>query len=490
MSLKLRASLSLVAVLFFLIVMAGCGSGNQITPPAPEGFTNANLNGTFSFSVTGTDAATNSFFSIAGSLQANGSGQITGGTVDINSPGTLATPINTTVSGTYSVLSDGRTVANLTTPAGNFTIDFVLLSNTQGLVVRFDNNASASGSLDLQNSSAFSNTALAGSFAFNLSGVDSGGNSDSTAGAFTFNSSGGVTTGVQDLNDNGAVFANTTITGGTVASPTTGRGTVTLDTSNGALDFAFYVIDANHIRLISTDTFPIFSGDAFRQPASFTTSSAFAAGSSAFTLAGASGGSPLVTGGILTADGNGNITSGTEDVNQNGNLSQNISVNGTYTVANTGRGTLNLGGTAFAIYPTTTGGLLMLDLNTAIASGTALQQGSASFSNSSINGTYGLNFTGVNLNLQTEVDAIAQFTADGNGNMKGAFDFNNEGALNPNLSLAGTYSISANGRGTGTLTSSAGSFSVIYYVVSSSRVLFIEADGLQPSVGLFAQQTM
>lgn len=489
MSFKLRTSLFFF-VFSFLIAMAGCGSGNQITNPAPEGFTNANLNGAYSFSVTGTNGG--GFFTFAGNLQANGAGMITGGTMDINSPGTLANPINVALTGTYSVLSDGRTVANLTTSAGNFTIAFVLLSNSNGLVVRFDNNASASGSLDLQNSGAFSSSALAGSFAFNLAGIDSGGNSDSTAGAFTFNSAGSVTTGIQDLNDNGAIFANTTISGGTVVNPSSGRGTITLNTSTGTLDFAFYVIDTNHIRLISTDTFPVFSGDAFRQPSSFTLSSAFPAGSSAFTLAGASTGNPLVAGGVLTADGNGNITSGTEDINLNNSLSQNIAVSGTYTMANTGRGTLTLTGSnqSFAIYPTMTGGLLMLDENTAIASGAALQQQGGSFSNSSVNGTYGLNFTGVNLNLGTEVDAIAQFTADGNGNIKGAFDFNNEGAINPNLSLNGTYSISANGRGTGTLTSSAGSFSVIYYVVSSSRVLFIEADGLQPSVGVFAQQTM
>lgn len=487
MSSTFRLSLSLIFILTFLLLLAGCGGGNQLTTPAPEGFTNSSLSGTYAFSVTGENGG--GFFAFAGSFQANGSGGISGGTIDINSPGTLPSPVNTSVSGTYTVNSDGRTVANLTTSAGNFTLDFVLLSNSSGLVVRFDNNASASGSVDLQNSSAFSTTALAGSFAFNLSGIDNAANSDATVGAFTFNSAGSITTGVQDLNDNGAVFANAAISGGTVTSPTTGRGTITLDTSNGPLDFAFYVIDTNHIRLISTDTLPVFSGDAFRQPASFTLSSTFPASSFVFTLAGASGGTPFVAGGTLTADGNGNITSGAEDTNVNNTLTQNIGVNGTYTIANTGRGTLNLNGSgqSLAVYPTMTGGVLMLDLG-AIATGSVLQQQSASFSNSTLNGTYGLNFTGVNLNLGSEVDAIAQFTADGNGNLKGAFDFNNSGMLNFSLSLNGTYSIGSNGRGTGTLNSSVGSFGVIYYVASSSRVLFIEADGLQPSVGIVAQQ--
>jgi hypothetical protein len=487
---KLHTPLFSIVVLFFLMVVAGCGGGGgSIATPAKAGFTNANLNGTYSFSVTGSNAG--GFFAFAGTLQANGSGTITGGTIDVNSPGTLATPSNTSLSGTYNVLSDGRTIVNLTTSLGNFTLVAVLLSNSNGLVIRFDNNATASGSLDLQNSGAFSTAALAGSFAFNLSGINAGGNPDSTAGAFTFDSAGTVTTGVQDLNDNGAVLANTAISSGTVSSPTSGRGLITLNTSNGALDFAFYVIDANHIRLISTDVAPAFSGDAFRQPSSLSVASAFPAGSFAFTLAGAAAGSPFVAGGILNADGNGNITSGsTEDNNMAGTLTQNIAVNGTYTMANTGRGTLLLNGTnqSFAIYPTMTGGLQMLVLNTAIASGTALQQSGMPFANSTVSGNFGLNFSGVNLNQVVEVDTVAQFAANGNGGMTGASDFNFAGSLSPSQTLSGTYSFAANGRGTGTLNFAGSNFTVIHYIVSGSRVLFIEADNQQPAVGVFAQQ--
>lgn len=487
MSSAVRFSLSSLLALL-LIILIGCGTGTNITTPAKEGFANSNLNGTYSFTATGTNAG--GFFSFAGSFQANGSGTITGGSLDINSPGTLANPVNTTISGTYTVNLDGRTVARLVTSLGNFTLEFVLLSNTSGLAIRFDNNASASGNVDLQNSGAFSTSALAGSWAFNISGIDLSGLPEATAGAFTFNGAGTVTTGIQDVNDNGAVSANVAMSGGSVASPTNGRGTLTLNTAIGTLDFAFYVIDANHIKLISTDTFPVFAGDAFRQPAAFTLSAAFPAGGAAFTLAGASAGLPIVAGGVLTADGNGNITGGTEDINLN-NITNNANVSGPYTLAATGRGTLSLSGTGqnFAIYPTMTGGLQMLDLG-AIASGAAFEQQGAPFSNSTIHGTYGLNFTGVNLNLGTEVDAIAQLTASGNGSFSGAFDFNNEGVLNFSLTLNGSYSITANGRGTGMLNSSLGQFGVIYYVVSSSRVLFIESDGLQPSVGVFATQTM
>jgi hypothetical protein len=494
---KIRvSSVYMVCALAVLAASAGCGGGGNsqpAAPPAQEGFNDQSLTGSYAFSVTGVDTV--GPFAFAGSLQANGDGVITGGTVDLNTQ-TLTSPTTATLTGTYSVLSDGRTMANVTTSAGlNFSLDFVLLSNSTGLVIRSDSAGTASGRIDLQNSSDFSDTALAGSFAFNLSGVDVNELPDTTAGAFTFDSTGNISTGVQDMNDDGTLTANATISGGTVASPTSGRGTITLDTSTGLLDFAYYVIDANHIRIVSTDPAPVFSGDAFRQPSSFTTSSTFAAGSFAFTVAGDADNSPFAEGGILTADGNGNITAGTEDLNVAGALTENIPVSGTYTIASTGRGTLSLNsGQEFAIYPTMTGGVQIMDL-ASIDNGTALEQSATTFSNSSITGAYGLNFTGINLSEGVEVDAISQFTADGNGNITGALDLNNSGTLSSGQSLSGTYATSPNGRGTATLNFPAetalglSNLNVVYYAVSGSQALFIETDGAQVSVGVFSQQT-
>jgi hypothetical protein len=489
---KLRSlsSFLFIFILFSISFIVGCGSGNQVNPPAKAGFTNASLKGAYAFSISGTDAG--GFFSFLGSIQADGNGTITAGTVDLNSR-TLASPVNTSATGTYNVLSDGRTTVNLNTPAGSFSMDIDLLSTSNGVLIRFDNNGTASGSINLQNATAFSDAALAGSFAFSLAGVDGGGNPDLTAGSFTFNSSGTITAGIQDLNDNGAVTANAAISG-SVANPTNGRGTITLNTNQGVLDFAFYVIDANHISILSTNSSPAFSGDAFRQPATITLASAFPAGSSAFTLAGTSNNSPLVAGGILTTNGNGTVSAGTEDVNTAGTLNQNVAVSGSYTIASTGRGTLTLNSNQnFAIYPTMTGGTLMLDLG-AIDTGSAFAQTGGPFSNGTLNGSFGLNFTGDNLNEAAELDGIAQFSANGNGSLNGALDLNNAGSLSTSAALSGNYSIAANGRGTGSFSFPGetnlglSNLNVIYYVISSSRALFIEADGIQPSAGVIVQQ--
>src|SRR5215467_152579 len=133
---KLLTVVFTVVSSFAVFFLAGCGgNGVSTTNPQNTGFTNSSLNGTYVFAVSGTNAG--GFFTVAGTLQANGNGSITGGTEDINSPGTLASPLlNVGITGSYAVRADGRTVAQVTTTGLNpnltFTIDFVLLSNTTG----------------------------------------------------------------------------------------------------------------------------------------------------------------------------------------------------------------------------------------------------------------------------------------------------------------------------------------------------------------------
>ena len=481
-----------VLFLTSVAVLAGCGGGNnQIAPPAQGNFTNASLSGSYAFAVTGTNSG--GFFALAGSLQANGSGTITGGAEDINSPGTAVVRTNVGITGTYTVRADGRTTATLIPAAGsglnNIVLDFVLLSSQSGLVVRFDNAATASGTIDLQNSGAFSNSALAGSLAFNLSGVDGSGLSLGTAGAITTDTSGNITSGVQDVNDNGTVSSNLVVTpaAGAMSNPSTGRGTVSISTGLGTLNFAFYVVDANHIKLISTDVSPVLSGDAFRQTGPF--SNASASGPFVLTLSGSIAGGPFVAGAVITSDGAGNIT-GTEDANRNGTVNTNLALTGTYSIASNGRGTLttnsSIGTANFAIYPST-GGLQVLELDS-IATGVAVTQATGAISNATVNGRYGLNLSGVDLNNQTEFDAAAQFTADGNGRLTGTLDLNNSGTLSLGLALSGTYNMSANGRGTGTLNTANSTLNLVVYAAGGAKVVFIEVDNIDPAVGVFQQQ--
>jgi hypothetical protein len=484
--------LLLLFVLSFLAVflMAGCGNGAQTRPPAPNGFTNASLNGTYAFALSGTNAS--GAFTVAGSFQANGNGTITGGTEDFNSSSTLLT--NLGITGTYAVRSDGRTTATLTaasvTPNLVINLDFVLLNTSTGLAIRFQPTATGSGSIDLQTSSAFNLTTLAGTYAFSIAGVDSAGNPEAAVGQVGIDSSGDITGGTLDDNDNFFASTNPVQIGPlAVSNPVNGRGTATITTTGlGALHFVYYVVDSNHLKLIEVDPgFPL-GGDAFRQ------TSTTVSGSFAFTLAGTTSAlNTFVAGGIINTDGAGNVLSSSVEDSDNGiTFLPAASVSGPYAVSG-GRGTMTLNGGLqnlhLVFYPST-GGLLMLDVDsTLVASGAALSQSGGPFSNNSLSGSFGLNLTGVDLVAGTEVDGIAQFTTAGTGSLSGAFDFNDGGSLFNSLALNGNYSVSANGRGTATLSpSTLGTFHVFFYMASGSRVLFLQSDVPQVSVGVFASQ--
>ena len=424
------------------------------------------------------------FFSIAGSLQADGNGNITAGVEDVNSASGVFP--NLAITGKYAISADGRGTATLFSSLNPIDIDFVLVSGKHALVIRFDQNATASGTMDLQDVSAFSAAALQGAFAFSLFGIDNG-NTLATAGMFSANNVGSITAGTEDFNDNGTVSTNLPLTGSLTVGGN-GRGIAVLTTSLGTLNFAFYIVDANHLKLIEIDSNPVLAGDAFRQQGPF--SNARLSGAYPFTLGGSSSQGPFAAGGILTADGNGNISGGVEDINNSGSVAQNLVLSGTYSIASSGRGTLTLTTTAgssnFVIYPST-GGVQMLQIDsTVVSGGSALAQQGAAFSNASIEGNYGLNLTGVTGGL--EIDSIAQFAADGNGHLKGTVDFNNSGVLALGLALNGSYSAAGNGRFTATLSSSSGSMHMAFYIVDTSLALVLDLDQNLVAVGSFQRQ--
>ncbi|HET9837023.1 MAG TPA: hypothetical protein VFR84_02230 [Candidatus Angelobacter sp.] len=471
---SLHSAVIYSAVIAFVALFTGCGGGgNSLSFPPPQGpFTNASLNGPFAFSYTGSDAR--GFLAVAGSFQADGAGHITSGMEDINSGFAIST--NAAITGTYSVRADGRGSANLNSPAGNSVIDFVIVAAGHALITRFDANATGSGTIDQQTTAAFNNAALAGTFAFNLSGIDAVNNPMAVVGNLTANATGTITSGVDDSNDNGGVITNDPVTG-SIPVNSNGRGTATINTVRGTLTFTFYVVDANHVKLVEIDAAPVLGGEAFRQTGPF--SNASVSGPFAFTLAGADvlNNAAFVAGGVLTSDGAGNITSGTEDFNDGGILTSNVGLTGNYSMAATGRGTLTIttgaGTFNFVIYPSS-GGVHALETDIRfVTTGTALQQQSTPFTASAFGGTYGLNFTALT-STGNEVDAIAEFTSDGASKLNGIIDLNNNGGITFGQPLTGTFTMAANGRATLTLQTPLGTQNMFLYMVDSNRGLFVE----------------
>jgi hypothetical protein len=482
----MRAVHCLVLSLIVLptLILSGCGGSGVKFAPTPSGsFTNSSLKGNYAFSLMGTNQF--GFLAVAGTFQADGNGNITAGLEDVNSGGGVFTSIP--VAGNYTVGADGRGTATLASSVANISFAFVVISPQRALVIRFDNNSSASGSIDLQDTSAFTASALQGSLVFNVSGIDANGADLQEVGLFTTDGTSAISGGVQDTNDNGNVATNLAVNG-TYSVATNGRGTATLITPNGSSNFAFYVVDANRLKLIQIDSVPVVGGDAFRQQAG--SSNASVNGGFAFTLGGRRGSNPLVAGGVFTADGNGNITSGVQDINS-GSVNTNLSLtNSTYSIASNGRGTLTLtnssGSSKFVIYPST-GGLQMMQVDSnVLSSGVAYPQQGSNFSTGSLNGNFGFNVTGVNGG--GEFDVVAQLAANGSGAWTGALDLNNNGGLSLGLAANGSYSLTGNGRGNSSISTSAGRMDFFIYAVSNSRVLFIEADSTSPAVGSLEHQ--
>ena len=469
---------SAVILIFF---SAGCGHSKK--GPTPQGsFSNTSLDGTYAFSFSGKNA--NGRIAVAGTLVADGSGNISSGVLDLNQQGSGAA--NGTLTGTYTVAADGRGTATLNASTGTFTLAFVVVSSSRALLIRFDKAGSGAGAMDLVSPSAFSTSALAGTLVFNLTGLDASANPLATVGSITTDTTGNVTSGVQDTSDNGSILTNQPISAGTFQVASTGRGTASITTSTGTLNFAFYVVDANHIKLVETDTQPALAGDAVRQTGTISNTSL--TGPFGFTVSGTdTANGPFAAGAVLTADGAGAITGGSEDINVGGSPTTNIPITGTYALDASGRGTATLSSTTagplnFVIYPTVNG-VQMLDVDSGrVVTGAAFSQtATLPFTNAVLRGTYALSFS--ETEPQGEVGANAALTFDGIGRLNGLTDINALGSLSTATPMTGTFVMDKTGHGSILLESGLGPQNMAIYTLSASRCLFIGVDSGTVVVG-------
>ncbi|MFZ0808323.1 MAG: hypothetical protein WAN03_19170 [Candidatus Sulfotelmatobacter sp.] len=513
---SLRNRFALPFAILSLAFLAACGSSSSpkgVAPPSGA-FSNSNLNGTYVFSVSGTDVQ-GADYSMVGAFTAtggtgNGSSSISGGTVDINDENTsvfTSGPIPNAAIGsnsTFSVGVDGRGKANLTTqtPFGTIVLDFVLQDSSHGLVTEFDGSASGSGTLDIQTSG----TTPSGAYAFSFTGVDySTGNPFATVGNFTVSGGAIQAGGMEDFNDGGFAYTGQLLSGTVVAGPSSTPGSTLSTGQFGALAFDVYPIDANHLKFIEMDEVATFSGDAYSQ-----SSTSVQTGTLPFVLEGfiSNTSNPTGAGGFMVTDGSGGIA-GTEDVNLAGSVSPSpLTFSANYAAAGTGRYILNnfagfTGGTEYVAYPFS-GGMFLLEIdNGGLLTGASyLPQTSTTFAASQ---GYGLNFTGINLS-GVEVDDVAEFTASttscGSGSgqatgnvISGLVDENYAPSGVPISSqvVCGNFSApDSNGRGqidtVTTNTTINGGFLMNYYSVDGTTFPFIETDSGQVSAGVMFEQ--
>lgn len=509
---SLRNRIFLLFSLSALAILAACGGGNSTppvipTPPPTGGFSNTNLSGTYTFSISGANG--NGLFAMAGSFVACGcsQGNITSGTISLVDPTGPQSGLALQASSNYGISADGRGTAALifnTSTISNYEIDidFVLTSSAHGLVVRYDQNGTGSGSIDLQDPAVAQSQLATNFYAFSLSGGDFNNVSLASIGEFALDSTGTITsnTGYADFNEGAVLSSQTGLSGSLVLGTGTAPGLATLSAptfSGTALQFDVYAVDSTHLKLIEIDNQFIQVGDALIAP-----TNTFPSGNLVFNMAGPDAtGNLMALGGFMASDGATTITSGVEDVNDNGVVDGGTSpaaastFTGTILESPTGSGrwvvTLTgfVGGNSFIAYPYQ-GGLVLLESDAGgVTGGSALEQQTGVTDLASQG--YGLNVSGADLNVvpATEADMIVEFKAN-SGNMTGTVDLNDGGSL-ATQALTGTYSAAtlAGFPGAGTATLTAGFGGMFYYVVDNSNALFISIDPTFPALGSMSVQT-
>ena len=236
------------------------------------------------------------------------------------------------------------------------------------------------------------------------------------------------------------------------------------------------------------------------QSASATVSLSFGSaslrGSYAFSLTGKNAAGPFARAGSFSADGTGGLQGGLEDVRDSSGVRQNVFFTGTYSVGADGRGTLsfndNLAPSNFRIVLASNSQVQIIGFDAAgSAQGAASLSDPSTFQQSAFIGAYVFDFAGIGATSHA-FSEIGEFSFDGKGGIvSGLEDRNDNGTLSSKVPLTGTYTVSANGRGTAQLVGGGLTANFTFYIVSRGSAKFVEVDASPAPIvaGAAVQQT-
>jgi hypothetical protein len=239
-----------------------------------------------------------------------------------------------------------------------------------------------------------------------------------------------------------------------------------------------------------------------------TGSESLLSGQYAMVLQGFNASGPVGLGATFNADGAGNIatTVGVEDINNSAGVQTNVAINSansSYSIGSDHRGCMTMAtsaGTRFFRFSlgsisgtpnvASTGHVIEFDTTGQNVAGELRQQNNTAFSNAQISGSYAFGVAAAENNSGNlgKFAAAGMLSLNGSGgvNTSSVVDVNDNGVVDgigstypssPVSISSGSYSISANGRGTMSFTPSGSSAtSAVVYVVSSSEVLVLSSD--------------
>jgi hypothetical protein len=426
-------------------------------------------------------------------FDADGSGHIATsvGVEDINSGGNLGRFLDLTIDSTnssYSVGSDQRGCLTIATVAGTgspsppsspitITFRFSLGSITSGIayngqIIEFDstgpNGVNTAGYLQRQDTSAFSNSVIKGSYAFGAAAREVGLGDFGIAGVFTTDGNGNITSGAADYNTDNAGNLDG-VSGATdfPANPLTfaaggtynigangGRGDLSFTLSDGtAVNAAVYVNSATDLFTMRIDpqssTDPLFAGRILQQSeSSFGTGDLN--GTAVYYASGLGTSGTRTALDIVTASGSGTFSI-TINQNDSGVLTSGSSSSGVYTVGSNGRVLISgIGKHNSVLYLAAPNEGFSLGASANCESGFLAPQSGEPFNDASAESPPPYAFGTIQPEDPHVDNSVGIASFDGSGNISGTSDDNstgNGGTLNPGQSIDYTYAIDSTGTG-------------------------------------------
>jgi hypothetical protein len=468
------------AVTVTAVLNAATGfSASSILTVTSVVFSNSSLQGNYVLSLRGIDTSSLAFNAV-GTITADGNGNITGGEEDLNDIKSGYAHA-TSVTGTYTVGSDGRGTLNLTSSLGSSSYAIALRApGNAGLIAADNSVVNAAGGLEVQAAGVVSPS---GSYAFGFAGQNSGCGPLNSIGIFGLN--GGAVSGAQDENCGGTITQNQGLSGSYGSIDGLGRGAGSFSASTGQSNFVYYVVSANRYRFLGSD-----SGASLLGSADLQTQTSFAA--SDFNGPYVIADSGTSQGGIVNAliqinTSGGNIPLGYIDINDTGTYS-NGNLNGAYTLSSNGYvvGTLNALSISFpfSMYLVSPSQAYYLDLRTDVtAGGTVYAQNTAMLGNLGWAGSYATlqfgYFVASGLTWPENSTAVSgQLSANGSGGLAGTLDIHDPTGVFPSLPMQGSYSVGTSvlGRASVKLTTSNGTRDYVAYIVNQGRVQMMGTD--------------
>jgi hypothetical protein len=449
---------------------------------------NTKLSGQYAFLFSGFNSA--GPVSVVGNFTADGNGNLIAGNTDVAIVGGPRTNQGLTHS-TYSVASNNsgtislNTAVNFPTDSFSFTFSFALNSfssvgvATEGRLIESDGTSQiGTGFFVKQDPAAFSPAAISGDFAFGLAGP-SGIDENVALGRFTA-SDGSLSAGHIDLIGfgSGGLQPDQSFTG-TYSVEGSGRGEATLNISGqpSPLGLILYVVSSSESLWMDASGSGATGMTLQQSVGPFNASSL--KGTSVFGAAGFTVAGNDVTVGEVQFDGAGNV-SGTNDENYFGLSFADEPITGTYTVDSNGlgRGAISeaRGPGLSTFYLVSPGRGFIISGNDSLEFGTFEPQTGRLFSNASFSGNYALGTVPLLASVGTSF-ASAVLSADGVGNLSATLT-----TKAGTQTFAGTYSVSANGRTTLSITPTSESPSnFVFYFVSPSKAVGVRMVDFGPA---------